>query len=83
MWRAIKNINIKSFNIDSRDIENLFLKVVKLKERAQKRSGAAELDIYNQEDINSSNHLVDIDTQFDQYEQNFRMQIKKDIMSDS
>jgi hypothetical protein len=32
-WRAIKGLYIRSFNLDSRDVENVMLRIVKLKER--------------------------------------------------
>jgi|LauGreDrversion4_2_1035121.scaffolds.fasta_scaffold106350_2 hypothetical protein len=43
LWRALKSVNIKTFNIDSRDIENVIIKVLKLKDKAAaKRNGDGE-----------------------------------------
>ena len=33
MWRALKSLNIRSFDLDSREIELVLIKIIKMKDK--------------------------------------------------
>lgn len=33
MWRALKSLNIRTFNIDAREIELVLIKIIKMKDK--------------------------------------------------
>eukprot|EP00347_Sterkiella_histriomuscorum_P004033 403362001 len=82
MWRAIKSINIRTFVVDSRDIENILIKILKLKDTkvATKRGGAG---MNNGVDDNSGSlgfsGSNDIGDGFDQEAELFIKKIKSEI----
>ena len=81
LWRALKSINIKTFNIDSRDIENVIIKVLKLKDKAAaKRNGDGEKGVKDA-DMSQINFSANADNQLDLDQETLKQQIKKEIMS--
>jgi hypothetical protein len=47
LWRALKSLQIRSFNIDSREVENVIIRIFKLKERdlRMRREAAGDIDL--------------------------------------
>lgn len=35
MWRAIKSLNLRSFVLDAREIENILIKILKMKDNRE------------------------------------------------
>lgn len=75
IWRAVKGLHIRSFNMDSRDVENVILRIVKLKERdlISKKQAVGDLK------IDELNNNVDISEDFDKNNQEIKRQIKSEI----
>lgn len=34
MWRALKTLNLRTFNLDAREIEAMLIKIIRIKERS-------------------------------------------------
>lgn len=79
VWRAIKGLHIRSFNLDSRDVENVILRIVKLKERDtyQKRQAAGDFD---ENEAQRSGTQIDIKDDFEK-EHDFKRQLKNEILA--
>jgi len=80
MWRALKTINIKTFNLDWRDVENVVIKVLKLKDREAAKRSAETAKIEDVAETMQFNYAMNID---DLSAANLKQQIKRDIMSNN
>lgn len=61
LWRALKTINIRTFNIDWRDVENVIIRVLRLKDKEAAKRNAETAKLEDSTDPSQQNYVMNID----------------------